>query len=467
MVFSSLTYLFAFLPALTVCYFGLARRRDTRNFILLAFSLLFYSWGGWSLVPLLLLSITINWFFGQRVAADCPHRKLCLVLAVTGNLGLLFIFKYLGFATEILHSLLPAVVPVEIVLPIGISFYTFQGLSYVLDVYMGRAAPTRKIPQVALYIALFPQLVAGPIVRYTTVCQELDTRRETVEDAFEGVIRFCFGLARKVLIANQLGALADAVFAQSSLLMSSGLAWLGVIGYSLQIYFDFSGYSDMAIGLGRIFGFHFLENFNYPFISKSATEFWRRWHMSLGSWFRDYVYIPMGGNRVSRWRWLINIFTVWLLTGFWHGAAWTFIIWGLFFGVLLIVEKLWLKQYLDKSRLLGRIYILFAVVISFIIFNAVDMSAAMTTIGHLFGAGGIPLATPEALYYLRSYAVIFVLAIIGSTPAVKLAARKAADSTKWGRLVNLAEPVVLAVLIIVIAGYLVDGSFNPFLYFRF
>ena len=465
MLFSSITFLFYFLPCVLLVYFLVPRR--AKNLVLLLFSLFFYAWGGITYALLMVLAITMGYAAGLLIERfrGTTAAKIITGVAVAAVISFMLYFKYTDFFIENINRLTGLSIPLlKITLPIGISFYTFQIISYVADVYRGTPAQHNPI-NLAAYVSMFPQLIAGPIVRYVDVARELDDRTHSMADAAAGARRFMMGLAKKILIANPLSELSNIALGTEE--PSVLFTWIYAIAVALYIYFDFSGYSDMAIGLGRIFGFHFLENFNYPFISKSATEFWRRWHMSLGSWFRDYVYIPMGGNRVSRWRWLINIFTVWLLTGFWHGAAWTFIIWGLFFGVLLIVEKLWLKQYLDKSRLLGRIYILFAVVISFIIFNAVDMSAAMTTIGHLFGAGGIPLATPEALYYLRSYAVIFVLAIIGSTPAVKLAARKAADSTKWGRLVNLAEPVVLAVLIIVIAGYLVDGSFNPFLYFRF
>ena len=468
MVFSSLTFLFAFLPALMVCYFGLARRRDTRNFILLAFSVLFYSWGGWSLVPLLLLSVTMNWFFGQRVAEDNPRRKLFLVLAVTGNLGLLFIFKYLGFATEILASLIPTVVPVKIVLPIGISFYTFQGLSYVLDVYMGSAAPTRKVSQVALYIALFPQLVAGPIVRYTTVCEELDTRQETTEDAFEGVIRFCFGLAKKVLIANQMGALADSAFGQSSTLMSSGLAWLGVIGYSLQIYFDFSGYSDMAIGLGRIFGFHFLENFDYPYISKSITEFWRRWHMSLGTWFRDYLYLPLGGNRVSRWKHIRNILTVWMLTGLWHGAAWNFVLWGVYYGLLLLVEKfLWGRALARCPKVLQHLYTLFFVAIGWLLFRATDLSIIADFLKAMFGGAADGAWNNHATYLLLQYRWELMAGCILSCPVFPPIRRWLEKRQGAGAALQAVTPVLALLLAVWSCLRLVGSGFNPFIYFQF
>ena len=470
MVFSSLIYIFAFLPALLVCYFGLARRRGVRNGILLAFSLLFYSWGGWSLMPLLLASIGLNFFLGSRVAPDKPRRKVFLVLAVTCNLALLFVFKYLGFATTILSKFIPAVVPVEIVLPIGISFYTFQGLSYVLDVYMGNAAPSRKLSEVALYIALFPQLVAGPIVRYTTVCEELSTRKETLDDVFFGVQRFCFGLAKKVLIANQAGALADAVFSQNPVMMSTALAWLGVIAYTFQIYFDFSGYSDMAIGLGRVFGFHFLENFNYPYISRSITEFWRRWHMSLGTWFRDYLYLPLGGNRVSAWKHVRNILVVWMLTGLWHGAAWTFILWGLYYGLLLLGEKfLWGKAIARTPAVVQHVYTLLAVLLGWLVFRAAGVDEVLRFLQGMFGGAPAGLWSEQVTYLLLQYRWELLVACVLSCPVVPtLLARCEKNGGKTAAAVLY---VVMPLLALVLAGWscvrLVSSGFNPFIYFQF
>ena len=465
MLFSSITFLFYFLPCMLLVYFLVPKRG--KNLVLLLFSLFFYAWGGVRYAALMVLAIAMGYAAGLLIERfrGTTAAKIILGVAVAAIISFMLYFKYTDFFIENINRLTGLSIPLlKITLPIGISFYTFQIISYVVDVYRGVPAQRNPI-NLAAYVSMFPQLIAGPIVRYVDVARELDDRTHSMAEAAAGTRRFMMGLAKKILIANPLSELSNIALASEE--QSVLFHWIYAVAVALYIYFDFSGYSDMAIGLGRIFGFHFLENFNYPFISKSATEFWRRWHMSLGSWFRDYVYIPLGGNRVARWRWLVNIFIVWLLTGFWHGAAWTFIVWGLFFGVLLIVEKLWLKQYLDRSRVLSRVYILFAVVISFIIFNATDMSAAFSTIGGLFGAGGIPLVNAESLYYLRSYAVIFVLALVGATPVVKQLAEKASASPRWGKLVNLAEPVVLATLILVIAGYLVDGSFNPFLYFRF
>ena len=465
MLFSSITFLYYFLPCMLLVYFLVPKRG--KNLVLLLFSLLFYAWGGVRYALLMVLAIAMGYAAGLLIEQfrGRTAAKVITAIAVAAIISFMLYFKYTDFFIENFNRVTGLSIPLlKITLPIGISFYTFQIISYVADVYRGTPAQRNPI-SLAAYVSMFPQLIAGPIVRYVDVARELDDRTHSMADAAAGTRRFMVGLTKKILIANPLSELSNIALGAEE--QSVLFTWIYAVSVALYIYFDFSGYSDMAIGLGGLFGFHFLENFNYPLISKSATEFWRRWHMSLGSWFRDYVYIPMGGNRVSKWRWFINIFTVWLLTGFWHGAAWNFIVWGLFFGVLLIVEKLWLKQYLDRSRVWSRFYLLFVVMISFVIFNAADMPAAFATIGQLFGAGGIPLATPEALYYLRSYAVILVLAILGSTPVVKQLAGRAEASPRLGRLVNCAEPVVLAALLVAITGYLVDGSFNPFLYFRF
>ena len=359
MVFSSYSFLFLFLPLLLLLYFLLPFRfREGRNLLLLLFSLFFYACGGLRALPLILLSIAANYFFGLLV----PGRRRVLVLAVLVNLGLLGWFKYAPFLAENLVRLgLPVPIP-AVALPIGISFFTFQGMSYVIDVYRGEAPPARNPLHVALYIALFPQLVAGPIVRYTTVAQEIVVRRESLESFAAGGVRLCFGLGKKMLLANILAQLADAVFADPS--PTASLAWLGALAYTGQIYFDFSAYSDMAIGLGRMFGFHFLENFNYPYLSQSVTEFWRRWHISLSSWFRDYVYIPLGGSRCGPLRQVRNILVVWVLTGAWHGAAWSFLLWGLYFALLLLGERfLWKSLLTAAPRPLRHLYALFCILL--------------------------------------------------------------------------------------------------------
>ena len=465
MLFSSIPFLFYFIPCMMLVYFLVPAK--AKNAVLLAFSIFFYAWGGVTYALLMILAILIGYAAGLLIERyrGTGKAKAIMILAIIAIISFMLYFKYTDFFIDKFNRLTGLSIPLlRITLPIGISFYTFQILSYVVDVYRG--TPAQKNPiYLGAYVSMFPQLIAGPIVRYVDIAKELNDRTHTTADIAAGIRRFMMGLAKKILIANPLSELSNIVLASDE--PSVLFYWIYGISVALYIYFDFSGYSDMAIGLGKVFGFHFLENFNYPFISRSATEFWRRWHMSLGSWFRDYVYIPLGGNRVSKMRWLFNIFVVWLLTGFWHGAAWNFIIWGLFFGVLLTIEKLWLLKHLEKSAVWSRIYLLFTVMISFIVFNAADMPDAFTTIGGLFGAGGIPLVSAEAVYYLRSYAIIFVLALVGATPVVKKLATKLSESPKSGKIINVLEPIVLVSLLVVITGYLVDGSFNPFLYFRF
>ncbi len=465
MLFSSLTFLYYFLPAILILYFAVPFK--LKNTVLLVFSLFFYAWGGVKYAVLMVVAIVMGYIFGlliEKFRGKWPS-KLFLFLAVAMIISFMLYFKYTDFFIDNFNKVLGLSIPLlKIVLPIGISFYTFQIISYVIDVYRGERAQKNPI-NLAAYVAMFPQLIAGPIVRYSAVARELETRTHSFDMAGEGFRRFIIGLAKKVLIANSMYDISEIVYAADE--KTVVLYWMYGISVALYIYFDFSGYSDMAIGLGKIFGFHFLENFNYPYISKSATEFWRRWHMSLGSWFRDYVYIPLGGNRVPKWRWFINIFTVWLLTGFWHGASWNFIIWGLFFGVLLVIEKFWLLKYLEKSRVLSRVYILFAAMISFIVFNIPTLGEAFTYIGGLFGAGGIPFASAESWYNLRNYALLLIFAIVGATPVVKNLAIKFSESKKLGKAINVIEPIMLVALLAVVTAFLVDSSSNPFLYFRF
>lgn len=457
MLFSSIPFLFYFLPVVLILY--AISPKKLKNFTLLVCSLVFYAWGEPRLVVLMLATVLIGYILGLLTERFPKYKKVFLALSLTLSLGFLGYYKYVDFFITNINSITGLSIPLlKVALPIGISFYTFQLLSYNVDVYRGNVPAQKNFIDLAAYIALFPQLIAGPIVRYSDVAAQLKYRTHTWDKTAQGVRRFVLGLAKKILIANALGELCDIFRATGD--QSVLYFWMYAVGFSLHIYFDFSGYSDMAIGLGKIFGFDFLENFNYPFISKSATEFWRRWHMSLGSWFRDYVYIPMGGSRVKKWRMFFNIFTVWMLTGFWHGAAWNFIIWGLYFAILLVVEKVFLLKYLNRSKVLSHVYLLLAVVISFVIFNAVNMTEAFQYIGGMFGAGGIPLVSAEALYYLRSYAVIFLIAIIGATPIPKLAIGKI-------KAAEYVEPVFLLVLLVLVTAYLVDGSFNPFLYFRF
>lgn len=395
------------------------------------------------------------------------YAKLPLICSIIFSLGILLYFKYADFLIENINWLFNLKISsLKVVLPIGISFYTFQILSYTIDVYNGNAKVNKNFFSFAAYVSLFPQLIAGPIVRYTTVEQELSQRKHTAADFAYGVNRFVIGLSKKVLIANTLGELGQIFLNldESTVLFY----WIAAISFMLQIYYDFSGYSDMAIGLGSIFGFHFLENFNYPYISKSISEFWRRWHISLGTWFRDYLYIPMGGNRVGIAKWIRNIFVVWFLTGFWHGANWNFIIWGLYFGTLLVLEKFILNSILNKlPSIAGHIYTLFFVAISFVIFNTNNMAECIEYIKGMFGVLKIPFSNAETDYYLGSYGVTLIIAVLGSTPLTVKVINKIKSCKKGEYILNFLEPVVLILLLLLITGYLVDGSFNPFLYFRF
>ena len=417
MLFSSSPFLYYFLPLVLAVYFLTPAR--FRNAVLLLASLIFYAWGEPKYVLLMLASILSGYGFGllQERYRGQKGAKLVCGLSVAVSLSFLLYFKYADFFLENFNAATGLGVPLlRIALPIGISFYSFQIISYTVDVYRGEPAQKNLI-HLAAYVAMFPQLIAGPIVRYSDIAQQLEHRSHSTALAAEGVRRFLIGLGKKILIANQLGELCSVFRASDE--KSVLFYWLYAVAFALHIYFDFSGYSDMAIGLGKVFGFHFLENFNYPYISASITEFWRRWHMSLGTWFRDYVYIPLGGNRVGRARQLLNILVVWMLSGFWHGAAWNFVVWGLMFAVLLIMEKLWLLKPLSKCRPLAHLYVVFFVVISFVIFNAENMGQALSDIGGLFGAGGIPLVSAEAVYCLRSFALVLILAVFGATPLLR------------------------------------------------
>lgn len=464
MLFSSIPFLFYFIPCVLILYF--ISPKPLKNTVLLISSLIFYAWDRPKFAILMISAIVLGYIFGLLIEKfrEKPLGKVFLILSVGSSLAMLGFFKYTDFFISTFNSVSGLAVPLTgIALPIGISFYTFQILSYTVDVYRGDVAAQKNPISLAAYVAMFPQLIAGPIVRYSDIEKQLVERTHSFDAAAQGIRRFVVGLGKKILIANALGELCDVFKASDD--KSVLFYWLYAIAFTLHIYFDFSGYSDMAIGMGKVFGFDFLENFDYPYISTSVTEFWRRWHMSLGSWFRDYVYIPLGGNRVSNFKRFRNIFVVWMLTGFWHGAAWNFIVWGLYFAVLLIIEKLWLKKYLDKSKVFSHIYVMFLVIISFVIFNAADMGDAMRYIGGMFGFGSVPVSSAEWLYYLRSYAVVIILAIIGATPLPKKIFARLSEKNE--KLVNIAEPILLVGLMIVMTAYLVDGSFNPFLYFRF
>ena len=466
MLFSSIPFLFTFLPCVLILYFLSPRR--LKNTVLLLSSLFFYAWGEPRFVVFMVIAILQGYVFGLLAERyrGTSRAKLCLWASAAVSLGLLGYCKYADFFISGFNRLTGLSLPLlHVTLPIGISFYTFQILSYVIDVYRGSVAAQRNFIDLAAYVAMFPQLIAGPIVRYADIAPQLKERTHTLADAAWGARRFILGLAKKVLLANVLYELISAY--KSAAETSVLFVWLYAAAYVLHLYFDFSGYSDMAIGLGRIFGFHFPENFNYPYISASVTEFWRRWHMSLGSWFRDYVYIPLGGNRVSKVKWFRNIFLVWLLTGLWHGAAWTFILWGLFFAVFLTAEKLWYGDMLARTKLLKHVYVLLLIVVSFVLFDAASVQDALQTIRALFGLGGLAAADPLARYYLDSFSGVFLIAAVGATPLPAKIVRQLSESKPAGKMISLLEPVALLGLLAVVTAYLVDGSFNPFLYFRF
>lgn len=466
MVFSSIPFLYYFLPCALILYFVTPRK--LKNTSLLITSLVFYGWGEPKYLLLMVASIIVGYVAGLLIEAFSQKKvkKAVFVISTIIITGFLAVFKYADFFLESFKGITGLPVGLlNLALPVGISFYTFQILSYTIDVYRGQVPAQKNFINLASYIALFPQLIAGPIVRYSDIAKQLKERTHSFENFALGGSRFIMGLSKKVLIANVLGELCSVFKASDE--KSVLFYWLYAVAFALQVYYDFSGYSDMAIGLGRIMGFRFMENFNYPYISKSATEFWRRWHISLGSWFRDYIYIPLGGNRVSAPRHFFNIFVVWLLTGLWHGAAWNFVVWGLYFAVLLVIEKVFLLKYLNSSRVISRFYTLFAVLISFVIFNATDMGEAFSYIKGMLFLGGAPVISTEFLYYVRSYGVILILGVIGATPIVKKLAVRFSEGEKTSKISDVLRPVVLVALLTVTTAYLVDGSFNPFLYFRF
>ncbi len=463
MLFTSISFLYYFLPIVLIIYFIAPKKY--KNLILFIFSLIFYFYGEPKYILLMILEILIAYI--GAILIDKYKSKKILILTLFIHIILLIIFKYTNFLTTNINNVFNTNFKLlNIALPIGISFYTFQIISYIVDVYKGKVKVQKSFLKLATYVSLFPQLIAGPIVRYEVIENELDNRKLSFEDFSIGVRRFTIGLAKKVLIANMLGELCTKFSLVDE--RSIVLYWIFAISYMLQIYFDFSAYSDMAIGLGRMFGFHFLENFDYPYVSKSITEFWRRWHISLGSWFRDYVYIPLGGNRVSKMKHLRNILIVWLLTGIWHGASWNFVIWGLMFGIILIIEKLFLKKYLEKlPNFIRRIYVLFIVMISFIIFNADTISDAISNTIGLFGFNKETFINNYTIYYLKSYFIILVIAIIASTPLIKKQLENMKKNKFMNKLINILEPIYIVSLLLIVTSYLIDNSYNPFLYFRF
>ena len=448
MLFSSISFLYYFLPCVLILYHIVPKK--IKNGALLLASLVFYAWGEPKYVFLMIGVILLNYVAGILIGKYGHTKKGKMVLwsALTICIGTLTFFKFSDIAW-----------------PIGISFYTFQLISYIVDVYRGTAAPQNNPVNLGAYVTMFPQLIAGPIVRYADIERQLRERVHSYEMTLAGIQRFLTGLGKKILISNALGELCEIFKASDE--KSVIFFWIYAISYTLQIYFDFSGYSDMAIGLGKIFGFEFPENFDYPYVSGSITEFWRRWHMSLGSWFRDYVYIPLGGNRVPKARWYFNIFVVWSLTGLWHGAALQFVFWGLMFGAILVIEKQWLLKKLEKGKVWSHFYVMGIVIISFVIFHAANMKEAIQYLAGMFGFGKVPMLSTECMYYLKSYGVLLFVSIIGSTPLFKNAVIKFTTTAYGKKMLPVFRALVLFSLFMVCTAYLIDSSFNPFLYFRF
>lgn len=468
MLFSSIVFLFTFLPAVMILYYLLPVR--FRNVILLLASLVFYAWGEPVYLFLMLLSILFNYFSGLDIARNLQDKraaKRSLVFNLIINLAVLGFFKYEGFVLDTLNGILPVHISYHALpLPSGISFYTFQILSYIIDVYRGNVKVQTNLPNFALYVTMFPQLIAGPIVQYADVDEQLASREVSWTKFGEGSMYFIRGLAKKVLLANTSGMIFTEVSGLAKGNIAVVTAWLGAFAYMFQIYFDFSGYSDMAIGLGKMFGFEFNMNFNYPYVAKSITEFWRRWHISLSSWFRDYVYIPLGGNRVSKIKHIRNLLIVWFLTGLWHGAAWNFVAWGLYYGVILIIEKYFLSPVLDRlPDVVRHIYSIVLVVIGWVLFFSSSFGQAADYIRVMFGAGAHGFADRESMYLLTSNLILWLILIFGSTPLVHFRYEHMLRSKKWNT--TIINSVVYAALFIVCIAYLVTETYNPFLYFRF
>ena len=459
MVFSSVMFLFYFLPIILLIYYICPVKY--RNYVLLLFSLIFYFIGEPINIIFLLLSCVIN-YYGSVLIQKKKSKKIkktIFIGVIAYNIIQLLFFKYINFFISNLNIIPFIDIPLlNILMPIGISFYTFQAISYVADVYTGKVKVAKNIFTYMTYLTLFSQLIAGPIVRYETIEEELGNRKIDFDNLSNGLKLFIIGLSKKVLLANVLGELINKFVVET--VVSS---WMKPILYTLQIYFDFSGYSDMAIGLGLVFGFHFLKNFNYPLIAKSITDFWRRWHMSLSSFFRDYVYIPLGGNRVSKPKWIRNILVVWFLTGFWHGASWNFILWGVYFGIILLIEKFLIGKYIEKTKVFNHIYTLIIVIISFLIFSTDNMSDIFNSLGNMFFLNKLDFINSETIYYLKDYFMILIISIISCTPLFKNIYLKYKDN----KIISFIEPIILLGLFILCVAFIIDASFNPFLYFRF
>ena len=462
MVFTSINFLYYFLPTVLILYFIVPKKY--KNLLLLISSLLFYFYGEPKYIILMIIEIVLAYFEARLI--EKYKSKEIFIFSIFIHVLLLCIFKYTNFLITNINGIFNTNISLlNIVLPIGISFYTFQIISYLVDVYKGKLKAQKNFISLATYVSLFPQLIAGPIVRYETINKELDNRKQTFNDFSSGISRFIIGLSKKVLIANILGELCNIFILSSEKTIL--FYWIYGISYSLQIYFDFSAYSDMAIGLGRMFGFHFMENFDYPYISKSITEFWRRWHISLSSWFKDYVYIPLGGSREGTFKLIRNILIVWLLTGLWHGSEWTFVIWGMFIGILLVIEKLLLNKYIEKlPSIVRRIYTLFIIMISFIIFSGSNINESFSNIIGLFNFSN-PFINKFTIHYLKDYGLVLIIAIFLSTPILKNTIIKLKENKKINNIINILEIIVLLILLVIVTSYLIDSSYNPFLYFRF
>lgn len=473
MIFSSLLFLFRFLPAILIVYYFVPRK--FRNFILLLFSLIFYAWGEPIYIILMLGSILVSYTGGILIDSfkqknKEKEAKTTFIVFSIISLSLLVFFKYADFVIGTINGLTDSGISVlQVTLPIGISFYTFQTLSYMMDVYKGSAEVEKNLITFGTYVAMFPQLIAGPIVQYKTIAKDLQNRKETFNQFSEGIHRFIIGLGKKVLIANNIGLLWNTVQGMACSEIPVLSAWLGLIAYAFQIYFDFSAYSDMAIGLGNMFGFQFLENFNYPYISKSITEFWRRWHISLSSWFREYVYIPLGGNRTVWWKHIRNIMIVWLLTGIWHGASWNFVLWGLYYGILLLLEKFVFGKCLEKiPNIVRHIYCMFFVLLGWNLFASPNLSSGIEYLKSLFGIYGQGFYNGETIYLLLNHIVLLIVCTIGCTELPKRIGMWIRDKLKKKELmIVILKNVFYIIVLILSVAWLVDASFNPFLYFRF
>ncbi|MEA4823153.1 MAG: MBOAT family O-acyltransferase [Clostridiaceae bacterium] len=472
MLFSSISFLYFFLPIVLAVYF--ITPKQARNYVLLIMSLIFYFFGEPVYTVLLIFSSLFDYLHSLYIEKKrgTHAAKIALISSIVINLAMLGFFKYADFLITSVNGVFGLTIPLlGIALPIGISFFTFQTMSYTIDVYRGKVHAERNFATLATFVCLFPQLIAGPIVRYSDIAAELRAddgagRSARLTDVSDGLRRFVMGLGKKVLIANACGELCGVFRASDEKTVL--FYWIYAVAFTLQIYFDFSGYSDMAIGLGRVFGFTFPENFNYLYLSRSITEFWRRWHMTLGGWFRDYIYIPLGGNRVSKGKWLRNICIVWMLTGLWHGAAWNFVLWGLFFGLMLMIEKLWLGKLLDKApEFMRHIYVMVLIILSFVLFNADGFTGAIEDFSGLFAFGKLPFFNMFTLYTLNSYAVLLIVSAIGAMPLAKHAWMWLRERPAGAKVLTVLEPVALAVVLLIVTAYLIDGSFNPFLYFRF